>query len=213
MANAPADVLADAARRRLAMQTGAQQAKSTLNEDYATNSQRAQEAYDQKQRDMNSLYASRGTFNGGMRVDEQGRLSRDYSGQVTDLANAKRRGLQNVDLSVQSGENDIQTMLDSAARDETQKQLNAQLQNQQQQAQQAFYNQQNAYSAQANQQQQAQADSQAAAERQFWQGIQDKQVSDYLQAVKAAQDQQFWAEIARQQQKDTGNYRMQGRPF
>jgi hypothetical protein len=216
MANAPADVLADAARRRLTLQTGAQQQKDIYNQDYNTSYTQAQQAMKQKQMDINAASAARGTFDSSVRVDDQGRLTRDYGQQVTNLAQARQRGIQGVDLGVQSGENDIQSMLDTAAREETQRQLNAQLQAQQQQAQQAFYNQQNAYSQQANNQQAQQAAAQAAAERQFWAGIAQQQQQDEwgaAAAFKQQQEQEFWANVAKQQQKDTGNYRWQGRAY
>jgi hypothetical protein len=216
MANAPADVLADAARRRLTMQTGAQQQKDIYNQDYNTNYSQAQEAMKQKQTNINDSYASRGMGLSSVRVDDQGRLTRDYGQQVNALSQARQRGLQGVDLGLQSGENDIQSMVDSAAREETQRQLNAQLQNQQQQAQQAFYNQQNAYSQQANNQAAQQAAQQQAAEQAFWASLsqQNNDNNNIVAAlVKQQQEQEFWAAIAKQQQKDTGNYRMQGRPF
>lgn len=164
MADAPADVLADAARRRLTLNSGAGLQRQRLNSDYNINSGRQQIQYAQDQRDTNDSYAARGTFNSGLRVDSQGRLTRDFAQKSYDMGQARQRGLQDVDLGVQSGMNDIQSMQDAGAREETNRQLQQQLAQQQNQMQQSYYGQQlqgqNDYYNQALQQQQSQIDEQ-----------------------------------------------------
>lgn len=137
MSDLPPNILADIARRRLNLQTGADTNKRRLEETYGLNKEDIGRSAETGRTNINNNMGARGLFNSGIRIDEQGRLSKNVAQRYSDLETAKSRGLEDINTGLTTGLGDLDSYQQEQSRVYGQQLLQEQLSQQQAAAQQA----------------------------------------------------------------------------